>query len=98
MLIILIGGVGTLTGALIGAAVYRLLQFYLDRWFGEISSFLLGAVYIALVLFIPFGIVGTWRAKAVGRQQGWQRLLKMFGIESEQDEEAADIVSETTSE
>jgi hypothetical protein len=98
LLIILIGGVGTLTGALIGAAVYRLLQFYLDRWFGEISSFLLGVVYIALVLFIPYGIVGTWRAKAVGRQQGWQRLLKMFGIESEQNEEAADIVSETTSE
>ncbi|MGB3716472.1 MAG: branched-chain amino acid ABC transporter permease [Candidatus Promineifilaceae bacterium] len=98
LLIILIGGVGTLTGALIGAAIYRLLQFYLDRWFGEISSFLLGVVYIALVLFIPYGIIGTWRAKAVGRQQGWQRLLKMFGIESEKDEEAADIVSETTSE
>lgn len=97
LLIILIGGVGTLTGALIGAAVYRLLQFYLDRWFGEISSFLLGVVYIALVLFIPYGIVGTWRAKAVGRQQGWQRLLKMFGIESAPDEEAEAIPSETAS-
>jgi len=87
LLIILIGGVGTLTGALIGAAVYRLLQFYLDRWFGEISSFLLGVVYISLVLFIPYGIVGTWRAKAIGRQQGWQRLLELFGIEGKEEEE-----------
>lgn len=90
LLIILIGGVGTLTGALIGAAVYRLLQFYLDRWFGEISSFLLGVVYIALVLFIPYGIVGTWRVKAFERQQGWQRLLAMVGIRPK-EEEAEDV-------
>lgn len=87
LLIILIGGVGTLTGALVGAAVYRLLAFYLDRWFGEISSFLLGVVYISLVLFIPYGIVGTWRAKAIGRQQGWQRLLELFGIKGKEEEE-----------
>lgn len=98
LLIILIGGVGTLTGALVGAAVFRLLQFYLDRRFGEIANFLLGVVYIALVLFIPYGIVGTWPAKLFGRQQGWQRLLKMFGIESEIEEEAPIIPSETASE
>jgi len=86
LLIILIGGVGTLTGALVGAAVFRLLEFYLDRWFGGIASFLLGAVYIALVLFIPYGIVGTWRAKAVQRKQGWERLLKLLGLKREEPE------------
>jgi hypothetical protein len=45
-----------------------------------------GAV-IFLVLFIPYGIVGTWRAKAFGRQQGWQRLLTMSGIKGKQEEE-----------
>jgi branched-chain amino acid transport system permease protein len=80
LLIILIGGVGTLTGALVGAAVYRLLAFYLDKWFGGVSSFLLGAVYIALVLFLPYGIVGTWRAKAVQRKQGWERLMKLLHL------------------
>ena len=59
LLIILMGGIGTLSGALVGAAVFRLLEFYLDKWFGENASFLLGVVYILLVLFIPFGIVGT---------------------------------------
>ncbi|NDJ34151.1 MAG: branched-chain amino acid ABC transporter permease [Chloroflexi bacterium] len=61
LLIILIGGVGTLSGALIGAAVFRLLDFFIDRWFGEAATFLLGVIYVLLVLFVPFGIVGTWR-------------------------------------
>jgi branched-chain amino acid transport system permease protein len=87
---------GLVTCALIGAAVYRLLQFYLDRWFGEISSFLLGVVYISLVLFIPYGIVGTWRAKAVGRQQGWQRLLELFGIKGKEEEEVVAASGESS--
>ena len=78
LLIILIGGVGTLSGAIIGAAVYRLLEFLLDKWFGESAAFLLGAVYIALVLFLPYGIVGTWQMRAFQVRQGWQRLAQMF--------------------
>jgi branched-chain amino acid transport system permease protein len=81
---ILIGGIGTLSGAMIGAAVFRLLQFFLDRWFGENANFLLGAIYILLVLFIPFGIVGTWRARSFQREQGWQRLKQLF-MGKEQD-------------
>ncbi|HET6443906.1 MAG TPA: hypothetical protein VFI27_04930 [candidate division Zixibacteria bacterium] len=89
---------GSRIGALIGAAVYRLLQFYLDRWFGEISSFLLGVVYIALVLFIPYGLVGTWRAKAFERQQGWQRLLTMVGIRPKEEEAEEVTLPESLSE
>ena len=63
LLMILIGGIGTLSGALIGAAVYRLLAFFIDRWFGEMSGFMLGVIYVALVLFVPYGIVGTWRMR-----------------------------------
>jgi branched-chain amino acid transport system permease protein len=74
LLMILIGGVGTLSGAVVGAAVYRLLEFYLDRWFDAYASFLLGAIYVALVLFLPYGIVGTWRARSFRLREGWQRL------------------------
>lgn len=81
LLIILMGGIGTLSGAIFGAAVFRLLEFYLDRWFGEYASFLLGLVYVILVLFIPFGIVGTWNAKQLQIKQGREKLLKMFGID-----------------
>lgn len=80
LLMILIGGVGTLTGAVVGAAVYRLMSFYLERWFGGLAPVLVGAAYILIVLFLPYGIVGTWRAKAINRQQGLERLRSLVGI------------------
>ncbi len=64
MLVILIGGVGTISGAIVGAAVFRLLQFYLDRWFGGASDLLIGIAYVGLVLYLPYGIVGTWRVRS----------------------------------
>lgn len=78
LLIILIGGVGTLNGALVGAAVYRLLDFGLRRYLGESASFINGAIYVAFVLFIPFGIVGTWRLKSLQIKEGWKRLSRLF--------------------
>lgn len=78
LLIILIGGMGTLSGAMIGAALYRLLEFYLHKWFGESSAFLLGALYVAFVLFVPYGIVGTWRLRSFRIKEGRQRLLKLL--------------------
>lgn len=76
LLIVLIGGVGTLDGALVGALVYRLLDFGLRRYLGESASFINGAIYVAFVLFVPYGIVGTWRLKSLQIQQGWQRWLR----------------------
>ena len=78
LLIILIGGVGTLSGAVIGAAVFRLLEFYLDKFFGEASAILLGITYVVLVLFVPFGIVGTWQAKGLNTRAGRVRLWEQF--------------------
>lgn len=79
LLIVLIGGLGTISGALIGAAVYRLLQFYLDRWFGGVSELLIGIAYVAIVLYLPYGIVGTWRAKTIDRAAGRARLARLLG-------------------
>lgn len=81
LLMILMGGIGTLSGAIVGAAVFRLLSFYLDRWFGEYASFLLGLVYVGLVMFVPFGIVGTWQAKQFQIQRGRERLFKLLGLQ-----------------
>jgi len=76
LLMILIGGVGTLSGALVGAAIFRLMAFYLEKWFGGSASFILGATYVALVLFLPYGIVGTWQMRRYELRSGWRRLLQ----------------------
>lgn len=83
LLIVLIGGVGTLSGALIGAIVFRILDFGLRRYIGESASFINGAIYVLFVLFIPYGIIGTYRLKSLQIRQGWQRLLKLFGMQAE---------------
>ena len=74
LLIVLIGGVGTLNGAIIGAFVFRLLEYFLRRYIGEAASFITGAIYVVFVLFIPYGIVGSWRLKQLNFKAGWQRL------------------------
>lgn len=68
LLMTIIGGVGTLTGPMLGAGVVRLLSTYLAglrsvhpifaRW-----PLLFGLVYIAIVLLLPRGIVGTYFAR-----------------------------------
>ena len=79
LLIILIGGVGTITGAFVGAAVFRLMQYFLEKWFGGASDLLIGIAYVAIVLYLPHGIVGTWRAKSIQRSAGRARLARMVG-------------------
>jgi branched-chain amino acid transport system permease protein len=79
LLTVLIGGVGTLSGAPVGAALLRLMEFYLDKWFDESSGFILGVVYVALVLFLPYGIVGTWKLRAAQIRRGRERLARLFG-------------------
>jgi branched-chain amino acid transport system permease protein len=78
LLMTLIGGVGTLSGALVGAAIYRLLEYGLNKFFGEQANFLLGMVYVLIVLFLPYGIIGTWNMKSLQIRSGWQHLLKLF--------------------
>jgi branched-chain amino acid transport system permease protein len=83
LLMLLIGGMGTLSGAMVGAATFRLMDFYLDKWFGESAGYILGAVYVALVLFVPYGIVGTWRLRSFEFQKGRRRLLNLLTGSSE---------------
>jgi branched-chain amino acid transport system permease protein len=78
LLMLLIGGIGTLSGAMIGAGAFRLSQFYLDKWFQDSAGFILGAVYVALVLFVPYGIVGTWHLRAFQVKKGRERLKNLL--------------------
>jgi branched-chain amino acid transport system permease protein len=62
LLMVIIGGSGTLGGAFLGAATFILLQSlvssYTERW-----MLILGLTFVLLVLFAPGGIVGTLRGR-----------------------------------
>jgi len=57
ILIVVIGGIGTIEGPVIGVIVFYLLQRYLAD-FGTWYLILLGAIAIAIMLFAPKGIWG----------------------------------------
>ncbi len=62
LIMLIIGGSGTLTGPVLGAALVRLLPSYLstytDRW-----QTLMGAVFILFVLLAPQGILGLLQTR-----------------------------------
>lgn len=75
LLMTIIGGAGTLYGPMLGAAVVRLVSYLLSslssahpllqRW-----PLLFGLIYIAIVLFLPQGIAGSWRPREAPPRAG----------------------------
>jgi branched-chain amino acid transport system permease protein len=59
----LVGGLGTLLGPLLGAITIPWLSQYL-QFLQEYRFLVFGPILVLLVIFLPYGIVGTW--------QGWQ--------------------------
>ena len=76
----IIGGVGTLIGPIIGATIVQLLGYWLERWFGPTWTLIYGTIFMLIVVFLPFGIVGTIRARSFQWRAGWQRWLRLLGL------------------
>jgi branched-chain amino acid transport system permease protein len=55
------GGIGTLVGPLIGAGAFLLLREALSRFFSEYYLIPLGITFIAMVIFVPQGLLGFAR-------------------------------------
>jgi branched-chain amino acid transport system permease protein len=56
-----IGGIGTLVGPLVGAAFFLLLREGVSRFFTEYYLIPVGVVFIAMVIFMPQGLLGFAR-------------------------------------
>tara|TARA_Y100000588_G_scaffold300366_1_gene321886 strand:- start:3980 stop:6217 length:2238 start_codon:yes stop_codon:yes gene_type:complete len=54
------GGRGTLSGPVAGALLVNLLYFYLTGWSPEAWPFLLGGMFVFVVLLMPEGVMGFW--------------------------------------
>jgi branched-chain amino acid transport system permease protein len=76
LLMSILGGIGTLSGAFVGSAIYVFVTNYvsgfLDRW-----PTLLGLILVFTILFAQDGLVGAWRRLV------WARLLRRAGREDE---------------
>lgn len=75
LLMTIIGGVGTLVGAIIGAGLIEFAHHWLtslakEHWIFERWIIFFGIIYILVVMFFPLGIVGTLRTiKWKGRKK-----------------------------
>ena len=75
LLMAIIGGSGTIIGPMLGAGVLELLGYALNLWLGSVWQLVFGLIYILLVLFVPYGIVGTWRVKQSDWQAAWRERI-----------------------
>ena len=56
-----VGGRATLVGPVIGAAVVNLSKTFFTQVFPDYWLFFLGALFVAVTLWLPDGVVGLWR-------------------------------------
>ena len=59
---VIIGGIGTIEGPVVGALIYVLLSQFLAEYF-SVSMLVLGGIAIAVILVAPKGIMGTLQEK-----------------------------------
>ncbi len=69
-----VGGRGTLSGAIIGAAGVNFMRSTLTNHFPELWPFFLGSLFIAVVMFFPKGIVGLLRKASVMLPSGKSKV------------------------
>jgi branched-chain amino acid transport system permease protein len=55
------GGIGTLVGPIVGAAFFLLLREAFSRFFTEYYLIPVGMIFIAMVIFMPQGLLGFAR-------------------------------------
>ncbi|MBI4315934.1 MAG: branched-chain amino acid ABC transporter permease [Chloroflexi bacterium] len=80
LLMTIIGGVGTLVGPMLGAAILQLLGYWLNAFFGPRWPLIFGIVFVLIVLFLPYGVVGTWQMRGASWRSTWaERRRRLAG-------------------
>ncbi|MCW4031221.1 MAG: branched-chain amino acid ABC transporter permease [Candidatus Bathyarchaeota archaeon] len=77
----ILGGLGTLIGPMMGAGIITLFTTGLDPYMlGEQLLLALGVFYVLVVLFLPYGIVITWKIKGTSARRTFKRLIESIKI------------------
>lgn len=72
VLITLAGGIGAFFGPIVGAAVFVFTNFVITSYF-EYPLLVFGSLVLAIVLFLPGGILGALKARVARRAQALQK-------------------------
>ncbi len=84
LIMTILGGMGTLIGPIIGAGISQVIQQFFYTWFGARWPLVFGLLFMLIVIFLPYGIVGTWRLKRLDIKEGWHRFVGLFKIQKDQ--------------
>jgi len=80
LIMVILGGMGTLVGGIIGAGLLQAFSHFFYDWFGPRWPLVFGLLFIVIVLFFPYGIVGTWQLKRLQLREGWARFLALLSV------------------
>jgi len=81
LVMVLLGGVETVSGAVVGAIVYKALNIWLVSQ-TDLSKLVLGAVIVLMVVAFPKGIVGMWETLRNRRRPQARSALLASRIET----------------
>ncbi len=71
-----VGGRGTLSGAILGALVVNLVYNFLTSRWPDSWPFVQGGAFVAVVLFLPSGLMSLWYRLLGGLMSLWHRLAR----------------------
>ena len=81
LIITILGGMGTLIGPILGAGIWQFISQFFFEWFGARWPLVFGILFVLIVMFLPFGIVGTWNLRKLGWKKAWKKgWQKLFGL------------------
>jgi branched-chain amino acid transport system permease protein len=60
--IAVLGGAGSVPGALVGAAIYEIVRTYASAFAGDVWQMVLGGFLLVIILFAPGGIAGIYNS------------------------------------
>lgn len=72
----ILGGLGTLVGPMIGAGIITFLANELTGYVGEYWMFVLGLFYLLVIMFLPYGIMVTWKIKGTSVRRTLKKLFE----------------------
>lgn len=78
LIMTILGGMGTLVGPILGAAIMQTISQFFYTWFGARWPLVFGVLFILIVMFLPYGIIGTWRMKRNDIKGGWHKFLRLL--------------------